>query len=155
MAVFAVMLTFHSASRRYMQDFLPLLLVVAFVGAASLWKQDSNWRAWRAPALLLLVYMAAFHAHLAFMHSFVSLPSDLNVVRAVADISPWVRRVLPGPNLDREEAVARNDLGTMYLQQRRFHLALAEFQRAEELLPDSELIQRNVRVAERLVGRSP
>jgi hypothetical protein len=155
LAVFAVMLTFHSASRRYMQDFLPLLLVVAFVGAASLWKQGSNWRAWRAPALLLLVYMAAFHAHLAFMHSFVSLPSDLNVVRAVADFSPWVRRVLPGPNLDREEAVARNDLGTMYLQQRRFHLALAEFQRAEELLPDSELIQRNVRVAERLVGRSP
>ena len=152
--VFAVMLTFHSASRRYMQDFLPMLLVVAFVGAASLWKPGANWRLWRAPATVLLLYMAAFHAHLAFMHSFVSLPSDLNVVRAVADFSPWVRRVLPGPNLDREEAVARNDLGTLYLRQRRFQQALAEFHRAEELMPDSDVIQKNVRLAERLTGRT-
>jgi Flp pilus assembly protein TadD len=61
--------------------------------------------------------------------------------------------VLPGPNLDREEAVARNDVGTMYLRQRRFHLALAEFQRAEQLMPDSEIIQKNVRLTQRLVGR--
>jgi hypothetical protein len=86
------------------------------------------------------------------MHSFVSLPSDLNVVRAVADFSPWVRRILPGPNLDREEAVARNDLGTLYLRQRRFHQALAEFQRAEVLMPDSEVIRKNARLAERLTG---
>ncbi|MEX2302577.1 MAG: hypothetical protein WD733_16660 [Bryobacterales bacterium] len=152
--VFAVMLTFHSASRRYMQDFLPMLLVVAFAGAASLWKPGANWRVCRAPALVLLLYMTAFHAHLAFMHSFVSLPSDLNVVRAVADFSPWVRRVLPGPNLDREEAVARNDLGTLYLRQRRFHQALAEFQRAEVLMPDSEVIRKNARLAERLTGRT-
>jgi hypothetical protein len=150
--VFAVMLTFHSASRRYMQDFLPMLLVVAFAGAASLWKVGENWKLWRAPAMVLLLYMAAFHAHLAFMHSFVSLPSDLNVVRAVADFSPWVRHVLPGPNLDREEAIARNDLGTMYLRQRLFQRALAEFHRAEQLMPDSELIQKNARLAERLVG---
>lgn len=152
--VFGVMLMFHSASRRYMHDFTPMLLVVAFVGAASLWKQGGNWGVWRAPALVLLLYMMVFHAHLAFTHSFVSLPSDLNVVRAVADFSPWVRRVLPGPNLDREEAVARNDIGTLYLRQRRFHQALAEFERAEELMPDSEIIQKNVRLAQRLVGRS-
>jgi hypothetical protein len=152
--VFGVMLMFHSASRRYMQDFLPMLLVVAFVGAARLWKQGGNWGMWRAPAVALLVYMAIFHAHLAFMHSFVSLPSDLNVVRAVADFSPLVRRVLPGPKLDREEAVARNDVGTMYLRQRRFHQALAEFQRAEQLMPDSEIIQKNVRLTQRLVGRA-
>jgi hypothetical protein len=135
-----------------MQDFLPMLLVVAFAGAASLWKVGENWKLWRAPAMVLLLYMAAFHAHLAFMHSFVSLPSDLNVVRAVADFSPWVRHVLPGPNLDREEAIARNDLGTMYLRQRLFQRALAEFHRAEQLMPDSELIQKNARLAERLVG---
>jgi hypothetical protein len=151
--VFASLLLFRSASRRYMHDFLPLLLVVAFVGVALLWRPGRNWNAWRLPALALLAYMTVFHAHLAFTHSFVSLPSDLNVVRAVADFSPWVRRVLPGPNLDREEAVARNDIGTMYLRQRRFHQALAEFQRAEELMPDSELIQKNVRLAQRLVGR--
>jgi 4-amino-4-deoxy-L-arabinose transferase-like glycosyltransferase len=154
LAVFAVMLMFHSASRRYMHDFLPMLLVVAFVGTASLWKQGANWGVWRAPALVLLLYMAVFHAHLAFMHSFVSLPSDLNVVRAVADFSPLVRRVLPGPNLDREEAVARNDIGTMYLRQRRFRQALAEFERAEALMPGSEVIQKNVRLAQRLAGRS-
>ncbi len=151
--VFGVMMMFHSASRRYMQDFLPMFLVVAFVGAASLWKQDSNWRAWRAPCGVLLFYMTVFHAHLSFMHSFVSLPSDLNVVRAVADFSPLVRRVLPGPNLDREEAVACNDIGAMYLRERRFHEALAKFERAEKLMPDSELIQKNVRLAEKLVGR--
>lgn len=150
--VFAVMLTFHSASRRYMQDFVPMLLVVAFAGAASLWKAGTSWNLWRAPAVVLLLYMAVFHAHLAFMHSFVSLPSDLNVVRAVADFSPWVRHVLPGPNLDREEAIARNDLGTMYLRQRRYHQALDEFHRAEKLMPDSEVIQKNARLAERLVG---
>jgi Flp pilus assembly protein TadD len=62
--------------------------------------------------------------------------------------------VLPGPKLDREEAVARNDVGTMYLRQRRFHQALAEFQRAEQLMPDSEIIQKNVRLTQRLVGRA-
>ena len=87
------------------------------------------------------------------MHSFVSLPSDLNVVRAVADFSPLVRRVLPGPNLDREEAIADNDIGTMYLRQRRFHEALAKFERAEQLMPDSDVIQKNVRLAQQLVGR--
>jgi hypothetical protein len=152
--VFSSLLLFRSASRRYMHDFLPLLLVVAFVGVALLWKQGSRWKRWVAPALVLLVYMTAYHVHLAFTHSFVSLPSDLNVVRAVADFSPLVRLVLPGPNLDREEAVARNDLGTLYLRERRFHLALSEFQRAEELMPDSDLIQKNVRLAERLVGQS-
>jgi hypothetical protein len=151
--VFGVMLMFHSASRRYMQDFTPMFLVVAFVGVASLWKPGADWRIWRAPALVLLLYMTVFHAHLSFMHSFVSLPSDLNVVHAVADFSPWVRHVLPGPNLDREEAIARNDIGTLYLRQRRFHQALAEFERAGRLMPDSEVIQKNVRLAQRLVGR--
>jgi hypothetical protein len=151
--VFGVMLMFHSASRRYMQDFVPMFLVVAFAGVASLWKQGGNWSGWRAPTAVLLAYMAIFHAHLAFMHSFVSLPSDLNVVRAVADFSPLVRRVLPGPNLDREEAIADNDIGTMYLRQRRFHEALAKFERAEKLMPDSDVIQKNVRLAQRLVGR--
>jgi hypothetical protein len=152
--IFGSLLLFRSASRRYMHDFLPLLLVVAFVGVALLWRQGCNWNAWRVPALALLAYMTVFHAHLAFTHSFVSLPSDLNVVRAVADFSPWVRLVLPGPNLDREEAIARNDIGTMYLEQRRFRKALEEFQRADKLMPGSEIIQKNVRLAQRLVGRS-
>ncbi len=145
---FSVMLCFASASRRYMHDCLPLLTVAAFLGAATLSHQTL--RRWAAPAWLVIGFSALLHSHVAFYESFRSPQPDLNVTRAFVAAAPAIRTVAPGPVLDQEEAMARNDWATVLLNHRRYQEALEQFTRAGELMPDSEAIAKNRDLAARM-----
>ncbi len=148
--MFAVMLCFASASRRYMQDFVPALMILSFIGAGTIERPAALWRRWRPWAWVVLALTALLHAQIAFYQSFYTPTPDPNVMRTFVALAPAVRRFAPGPKLAEEEAIARNDLGTVYLQQRRFGEALEQFRTAHELLPGSERIEKNFRIAEQL-----
>jgi hypothetical protein len=62
--MFVVMLCFVSASRRYVQDFMPLLMVAVFVGVATL--PARTLRLWLAPAWAVVALSAMLHAHVSF-----------------------------------------------------------------------------------------
>lgn len=149
--MFAVMLCFVSASRRYVQDFMPMLMVAVFLGAATL--PASTLRRWLAPAWAVVVFSALLHAHVAFYESFRSPQPDLNVTRAFVALGPSIREIAPGPVLDREEAMARNDWATVLLNRRRFQEALEQLERASELMPDSPVITKNLELAQKLASR--
>ena len=149
--VFGVMLTFGASSRRYSHDFVPLWMILAFVGVALQSRTPIHWRRWLAVGWTVVFFSGLVHAHLCFTRP---EPADINVVRTLAALSPYARKVLPeGPNWDREEAIACNDLGTVYMKERRFREALAKFERANELMPNEPRIERNVRLARRLAAR--
>lgn len=151
--MFGAMLCFASASRRYMQDWTPMLTVAAFLGAATL--SAKTLRRWAAPACFAVALSALLHAHVAFYESFRSPTPDLNVTRAFIAAAPAIRQIHGGAQLDREEAMARNDWATVLLKQRHYREALEQFAQARQLMPDSAAIERNWRLAARLAeGRS-
>lgn len=149
--MFGVMLCFASASRRYVQDFVPMLMVAVFLGAATL--PASTLRRWLVPAWAVVVFSAMLHAHIAFYESFRSPQPDLNVTRAFIAAAPSIREIAPGPVLDQEEAMARNDWATVLLNRRRFQEALEQLERASELMPDSPVITKNLQLAQKLASR--
>jgi len=55
--------------------------------------------------------------------------------------------VVPGHQLDAQEAIYRNDLGVMRLAQGHLSEALSQLRRAGELMPNSALIGNNLRLA--------
>jgi hypothetical protein len=149
--MFGAMLCFASASRRYVQDFMPMLMVGVFLGTATL--PDRIMRRWLAPAWAVVILSALLHAHVAFYESFRSPQPDLNVTRSFIAMAPTLQQIAPGPVLDQEEAMARNDWGTVLLNSRRFPEAVAQFRRAGELMPDSPVIARNLQLAEAMAAR--
>jgi 4-amino-4-deoxy-L-arabinose transferase-like glycosyltransferase len=149
--MFGVMLCFVSASRRYVQDFMPMLMVAVFLGAATL--PAGTLRRWMIPGWLVVVLSAMLHAHVAFYESFRSPQPDLNVTRAFIAVAPAIRAIQPGPVLDKEEAMARNDWGTVLLNRRRFPEAVEQFGKAGALMPDSPVIAKNLQLAQKLAAR--
>ena len=127
-----VLLAFGSSSRRYMHDFVPLWMVLAWIGIAYYLRERPIPRVWVAPAWGTVVFSFLLHAHLAFTQPFDWDPPDANVMRTFVAWSPAVRRILPGKRLDREEAIARNDLGTLHLKNGRYQQALREFVGSDE-----------------------
>lgn len=155
LGMFAVLLAFAAASRRYVQDFGPLLVVLAFVGAAMIVERRGAAPGWWKPALAAVVVASGLmHAQIAFVQSFRTPTADLNVTRFLTQIGPTLRSVAPGPELAREEAMARHDYAVSLVQQRRFDEAVDQLRVAAELMPDSDRIQQNLRRAEAMAARA-
>ncbi len=150
--MFIAMLCFVSASRRYVQDFMPMLMVAVFLGAATL--PAARLRRWLAPAWVVVVLSAMLHADVSFYESFRSPQPDLNVTRAFIAVAPLIRKISPGPELDKEEAMSRNDWATVLLNRHQFRDALSQLERASQLMPDSPIITRNLQLAQKLAARS-
>jgi len=151
--IFATMTTFASASRRYMHDFIPFLVIGAFIGLMVLLSRGVDWKRWRVAAWGALLFTGLLNIQAPFYQSFFTPTPDLNVVRLFVQLAPTLRSVLPGPELDRQAAIAANDLGTIYMRERRFEDALAEFEKAAQWLPGDARIQKNVALARQMVGR--
>ena len=66
--MFVIMLSFIASARRYAQDFLPLWVILAFVGIGLYGITASQWRRWQVPAWALLTASFLFHAHIS-LHS--------------------------------------------------------------------------------------
>jgi len=150
--MFAVLLAFASASRRYGQDFLPLASVVAFVGAAFYFRGRTIGAGWKAAAVLVLIASGLLHWQIAFVQSFRTPTPDLNVARLLVQMGPTLRSIAPGPQLAREEGMARNDFGTVLVREGRFAEAAEQFRVAAELMPGEERIRRNYELAVRRAG---
>ncbi|MCZ6489492.1 MAG: hypothetical protein O7A06_03050 [Acidobacteria bacterium] len=150
MLMFGVMMSFAASSRRYSHDFVAPWMIVVFLGVALQSGKQVRWGRWLAAGWGVVLVSGLLHAHLCFTRP---EPGDLNVVRTFVALSPYARKILPGgPNWDREEAIARNDLGTVYMKQRQFHAALEQFEKAAKLMPNEPRIERNVRLARRLAS---
>jgi hypothetical protein len=124
-----------------------MFMVLAFIGAGSLPRPADWWQRLRPLAWGVLGFSALLHAQITFYQSFHTPTPDVNVIRAFVALNPLVREVLPGPRAEEEEAIARNDLGTVYLRLGRTRAALREFERAYNLSPYSEVIQQNLELA--------
>jgi hypothetical protein len=142
---FFSLLCFDGASRRYMQDFVPLLMIVAFAGAAT-----RSWDRWRPAAALLLLGSALLHVHLSFCQFATSAAVDTNAMTTFVAISPLLRRIAPGRKLDDYEAITHNDLGVICLQAGQAYEALGHFERAAQLLPHSDRVRKNLELARTL-----
>ena len=151
-AMFAVMLLFSAASRRYAHDFVPMFVILAFVAAATMADAAGLWRRLRIAAWGVLAFAALLHTQIAFYQSFHTPTPDINVMRTFVALNPLVRGVLGGPRATEEEAIARNDLGTVHLREGRVGAALEQFEEAARLLPDSSRIQQNLEIARRRAG---
>lgn len=150
MLMFAVLMTFAASSRRYSHDFVAPWMIVVFLGVALQSGKQVRWGRWLVAGWGVVFLSGLLHVHLCFTRP---EPADLNVIRTFVAVSPYARKILPGgPNWDREEAIARNDLGTIYIKERQFHAALEQFEKAAELMPNEPRIERNVRLARRLAG---
>ena len=149
--MFVIMLSFIASARRYAQDFLPLWVVLAFVGVGLYGVTVSQWRRWQVPAWALLTASFLFHAHISFTQSFTWDPPDLNVMRTFASLTPAARKILPaGPKWDEHEAIIRNDLGAYFLNSGQPAAAVLEFERASDLMPEDARIRKNLELARRL-----
>ncbi len=151
--IFATMTTFAAASRRYMHDFIPFLAIGAFVGLMILLSKGLEWKRWRVAAWGMLLFAASLNIQAPFYQSFFTPTPDLNVVRLFVQLAPTLRSVLPGPELDRQAAIAANDLGTIYMRERRFRDALTEFEKAAQWLPGDARIEKNLALARQLASR--
>ena len=151
---FLLLASYTYAARRYMQDFVPAMMVVAAVGVG-LWAQGGgNWKIWRWPAVAVLAFSFVIHLHLAFTQPFFTPPPDPNAMKTFVAWSPVFRGFLEWPERE-DEARIRNDLGVRYLQQRRHAEALEHFEVADELMPGSEVIPKNLVLTRLLMtGRS-
>ena len=148
LAVFVLMMTFAGASRRYGHDFVPIWMTLAFVGAGVLSTQTVPWRRGLAGGWIVVGASALLHTHLVFTRL---EPADINMMKAFVAVSPYARKVLPaGPRWNREEAIARNDLGTAYLKESRLADALEQFEQAAKLMPNEPCIARNLQIARRM-----
>ena len=146
------MLLFGAVSRRYAQDFMPSLLLLAFVGAGCCAQVTQRWRRWAPAAWTVLALSFLLHAQIAFYQSFRTPTPDLNVVRAFVAMTPLLQSIAPGPKLNEEAAIAANDLGTVLLQQRRFAEAVEAFEKAAAWQPESDRIRQNLEMARRMAG---
>lgn len=149
---FLSLLCYFWAARRYMQDFTPAWMIAAFLGVAARAPEGLARPRWRIPAGAVLTVSALLHIHLCFFQAFEWSPTDPNVLKAFARWSPVVRRIAPGPKLDEQEAIVNNDLGVIYLNQKRYVEAVQHFQQAAARMPHSERIQKNLRLARNLAG---
>ena len=148
-----LLLSFSDASRRYMQDFVPAMMIVAFVGAGLWQRGEPNWNRWRWPAAALLVFSAILHIHLSFTQPFFTPPPDPSAMKAFVKWGPLARRLFDWPELAKDEAVIRNDLGVHFLQQRRHADALEQFAVADELMPGSPVVEKNLRLTRALLSQ--
>ena len=121
---FLLLLSFSATSRRYMQDFVPAMMIVAFIGAGLWQRGKTSVGRWRWPAAGVLVFSAILHIHLSFTQPFFTPPPDPSAMKAFAKWGPLARRLFDWPELAKDEAVIRNDLGVHFLQQRRHADAL-------------------------------
>jgi hypothetical protein len=152
-AMFGVMLLFSAASRRYAHDFVPMFMILAFVAAAMMAGSSGFSKRVRIAAWGVVAFSALLHAQIAFYQSFHTPTPDVNVMRAFVAINPLLRGVLGGPRAAEQEAIARNDLGTVHLQEGRAEAALEQFEEAARLLPESSRIRENLEIARRRAGR--
>ncbi len=151
-----VMLCFAAASRRYMQDFMPVMMIASGVGLGYIAQRGPRlWRKWRVVGWAVVIVTASLHAQLSFFQGFVWEPPDPNVVKTFVAWTPSLLRFLPGPKLAEQAAMAGNDLGTLYLRQGRVKDAYEEFEQAAELMPESPLIRRNLELARRRLPQGP
>ncbi len=150
-AAFLFLLTFDAASRRYAQDFLPQLMILAFAGAGALAAAHS-WDRWRPAAWPVLCFSALLHLHLGLFEFVNSTFPDPNAMKTFVAISPTLRRFVPGPRLIEQEAITHNDLGVIAMRQRSFGEALDHFEQAATLMPHSPRIETNLRLARQLAG---
>ncbi len=148
-----VMMTFAAASRRYAQDFLPLLTPLVFLGLALLLERGFEWKRWRVAAWAVLVWSAAINIHVPFYQSFHTPTPDLNVIRLFVAAKPTLDRIAPGPNLNEQAAIAANDLGSALLNERKLDEALEAFEKAAAWLPENEKIRQNLEMVRRMAGR--
>ncbi len=152
-AMFLVLLTFASASRRYMQDFVPIWMVLAFVGVGAYLGRTALPRFWKPAAWALLACSMLLHLHLLFTMPFNWDPPDINVMRTFVSWSGTVRKALPGRRLDREEAMIRNDMSTLALQRGLYQDAVDHLKIARKLMPGERRIKQNLELAERFLAQ--
>ena len=154
MAFFAI-LCFAAAARRYAHDFVPVWMVLAFIGAGLNGRRIAAlWNRWRGPAWAVVAVCALLHMHLSFTQSFEWDPPDLNVMKSFVAASPAARRFMPsGPNWNEKEAIIRNDMGTYLLNSGQAREALEHFEWANRLMPDEPRIQQNLALAKRRATR--
>ncbi len=151
--LFLLAMTFAAASRRYVQDFMPLLMIAAFLGFAALWRRGFAWRRWMPAAWTVLVLGAILHMQIAFNQSFFTPTPDLNVMRAFVATAPMIEKAAPGPRLRREAGIAAHDMATVAIQDGDYAGAVEALEKAARWMPDEPRIQRNLELARRLAGR--
>ena len=152
-AMFFTLLTFASASRRYMQDFFPLWMLLAFVGVGTYIGRRALPRFWQQSAWAVLGCSILLHLHLLFTMPFNWDPPDINVMRTFIAWSDKARKILPGPRLNWEEAMIRNDMATLGLKRGRYQEAVDHLKIARELMPRERKIRQNLELAERFLAR--
>jgi hypothetical protein len=149
----AIMMAFVASSRRYAQDFLPLLMVLVFLGFALVWQQGLDWKRWRWAAWAVFAWSALINIDVPFYQSFYTPTPDLNVIRLFVAIKPALDEIAPGPQLNEQGAIAANDLGSALLNEGRYAEALAAFEKAHAWLPENDKIRQNVEMVRRMTGR--
>ena len=112
-----IMMAFVAASRRYAQDFLPLLMTLVFLGFALRWERGLNWKRWHVAAWAVFVWSALININVPFYQSFYTPTPDLNVIRVFVAMKPTLDKIAPGPQLDEHAAIAANDLGSALLNE--------------------------------------
>ncbi|HYM13580.1 MAG TPA: hypothetical protein VEU62_22760 [Bryobacterales bacterium] len=152
--VFFALLCYFWAARRYMQDFVPALMIVAFIGAAARAKPGASWRRWQWPARVILLVAAAIELQILFFQPMFHPPDDPNQMETFVAWSPLLRRIAPGKKLDEEDVISHNELGIQCLGEHRYAEAVRHFERAAELAPDSTLIPQNLRLARQLAAQA-
>ncbi len=154
MAFFAI-LCFAAAARRYAHDFVPVWMVLAFIGTGLHGRRFAAlWKRWRGPAWAVVAVCALLHMHLSFTQSFEWDPPDLNVMKSFVAASPAARGFMPsGPNWNEKEAIIRNDMGTYLLNSGQAREALEHFEWANRLMPGEPRIQQNLALAKRRATR--
>ncbi|MDA1312954.1 MAG: hypothetical protein O2968_06435 [Acidobacteria bacterium] len=152
---FVMLLTFASAARRYTQDFFPVWVVLAFIGFG-LWRPPRLPSAVVKPASwAVLAASVLLHFHLSFTQPFNWDPPDINIMRTFVTWSPVARAFLPaGPRFNREEAIIRNDMGTLALKTGRYAEAVQQLELAARYMPGEARIQQNFELAKRALARS-
>lgn len=80
LAVFLTLLCFTTASRRYMQDFVPEFMILAFLGVAAHSKHGVDWRRWQAAACIVLLLSVLIHVHLSFFQGVHRSPDKPDVI---------------------------------------------------------------------------
>ncbi|MEZ5361198.1 MAG: hypothetical protein R2748_02370 [Bryobacterales bacterium] len=148
-----IMMAFVAASRRYAQDFLPLLMALVFLGFALLWQRGLDWKRWRIAAWAVFAWSALFNINVPFYQSFYTPTPDLNVIRVFVKMKPTLDGIAPGPQLDEHAAIAANDLGSALLNERRLPEALEAFEKAAAWWPQNDKIRQNVELVRRMMGR--
>jgi hypothetical protein len=152
--VFFSLLCFVGTSRRYMQDFTPMLMVLAFLGVATFAKEGARWSRWRAPCWTVVAICALLHLHLIFTQQDNWAPLDRNVSKAFVALSPLIRHFLPSHGLDARDGIHHNEIGLYYANRRQYPEAIRHFEQARHFLPHSPYIQRNLQYAKELEGAS-